>query len=257
MVFMNAVCMKTSEAVFDAKASDFDAIVFDIGGVFALRHYTPIARGMARAGYMIPADYDLFHRAHYEAAYHLAIVEAKSGTNEYDPSFWLHFERRFLDVLGIAESEIEGAVVALRTEVYGKEKPIWNLLLAENISAFHRIASRFPTAIVSNNDGTAVEQMIDFGVCQIGDGELPSVAAIVDSGVVGVSKPDPAIFTPALQALGTSAARTLYVGDMVHADIRGAAAAGMPAVQLDPYDLHTSFPHWRVKDVTELDRLLA
>jgi putative hydrolase of the HAD superfamily len=95
-----------------------------------------------------------------------------------------------------------------------------------------------------------------FGVCQVGDGPLHPVAAIVDSGAIGVAKPDPAIFTPALDALGTEPARTLYVGDMVHADVRGAEAAGMPVVQIDPYDHHASFGHARVRDLDHLADLL-
>ena len=55
---------------------------------------------------------------------------------------------------------------------------------------------------------------------------------------------------------GTDPARTLYVGDTVHADVRGAQAAGMPVVQLDPYDLHADFDHLRLPTVAALADLL-
>jgi putative hydrolase of the HAD superfamily len=136
-------------------------------------------------------------------------------------------------------------------------KDVWRQLLAENVAAFHRIAaSGLPVAVVSNNDGTAEEQLRHLGICQVGPGPFTSVAAVVDSRLVGVAKPDPAIFQPAQDALGTEAARTLYVGDTVHADVRGARAAGMPVVQLDPYDLHADFGHSRVPDVAALADLL-
>jgi len=109
---------------------------------------------------------------------------------------------------------------------------------------------------VSNNDGTAEAQMLELGVCQVGPGPLPSVRIVVDSGAIGIAKPDPAIFRPALEALGTDPARTLYVGDTVHADVRGARAAGMPVVQLDPYDDHAGFDHHRVTDLAALADLL-
>ena len=48
----------------------------------------------------------------------------------------------------------------------------------------------------------------------------------------------------------------LYVGDTVHADVRGAQAAGMPVVQLDPYDLHADFDHLRLPTVAALADLL-
>ena len=93
---------------------------------------------------------------------------------------------------------------------------------------------------------------IDFDLCQVGPGALTEVAAIVDSSVEGVAKPDPRIFQPALDALGTDPSRTLYVGDTVHADVHGADAAGMPVVQLDPYDLHADWGHWRLPDLAAL-----
>ena len=72
------------------------------------------------------------------------------------------------------------------------------------------------------------------------------------------AKPDPAIFGPALAALGTDPARTLYVGDTVHADVHGATAAGMAVVQLDPYDHHAHFEHWRLPDLVALaEHLIA
>jgi putative hydrolase of the HAD superfamily len=238
--------------------SDVDAVVFDIGGVFAIRHPAPTRRGMARAGFQLPDDDQRFHEAHHHAVRTLAEVPI-DGLQEHDPLFWTHFEGTYLGHLGVEEHRFPDAIRAMRDEVFGKEpKPIWNYLLHSNIAGYHRIAAKFPIAIVSNNDGSAAQQMIDFGICQVGPGPLPMAAAIVDSGVIGISKPNPAIFTPALDALGTAPARTLYVGDTVHADVNGARAAGMPVVQLDPYDLHGEFDHWRLPGVSELaDHLLG
>jgi FMN phosphatase YigB (HAD superfamily) len=229
-----------------------DAVVFDIGGVFAIRHPAPIRRGMSRAGFVVSDVDSDFHRAHYHAAHRLASVPM-DGLHEHSPDFWVHFEHEYLRQIGIAADDLDAGVRAMREEVFAKEtQPIWSYLLQENIAGFHRIAAVRPIAIVSNNDGTAVDQMLAFGVCQVGLGQLPTAAAIVDSTIVGVSKPDPRIFTPALDALGTDPARTLYVGDTVHADVRGSAAAGMPICHLDPYDLHQEFAHWRLPDLHSL-----
>jgi putative hydrolase of the HAD superfamily len=240
------------------KPSEIDAVVFDIGGVFAIRHPAPTRRGMARAGFQLPDDDQRFHEAHHHGVRHLAQV-SMDGMQEHDPEFWAHFEGAYLTHLGVEADRLTDGISAIREEVFGKEpKPIWNYLLDNNIAGYHRIVAKFPIAIVSNNDGTAVQQMIDFGICQVGPGPLPTAAIIVDSAVVGISKPNPAIFAPALEALGTPAARTLYVGDTVHADVNGARAAGMPVVQLDPYELHSDYDHWRLPGVTELaDHLLG
>lgn len=233
-------------------AEDIDAVVFDIGGVFAIRHPVPIRRGLARAGFEVSADDADFHVAHHHAVRRLA-DESMDDLHEHSPEFWVHFEREYLARIGVAEEQLMDGVRAMREEVFLKEpKPIWSYLLHDNIAGFHRIAALRPVAIVSNNDGTAAQQMEDFGICQVGVGQLPSAAAIVDSTVIGISKPDPRIFAPALAALGTDPARTLYVGDTVHADVRGSRAAGMPVCHLDPYDLHNDYDHWRLPGLQAL-----
>jgi len=239
--------------------SAIDAVVFDIGGVFAIRHHEPVLAGLAPAGFELPGDADDYHRAHHSGVRAMSDLLARAGTvQEEDPAMWLHWERAYLRSLGVSEDRLDEAVRSLLAAVSGSEvKNVWRQLLPANIRGFRRIvASGLPVAVVSNNDGTAEEQLRHFGICQVGPGPLPSVAIVVDSGLVGCAKPDPAIFRPALDTLGTSPARTLYVGDTVHADVRGAGAAGMPVIQLDPYDLHADFDHARLPDVDALADLL-
>lgn len=245
--------------VFDRSA--IDAVVFDIGGVFTVRHPEPVRIGMSRAGFELPEGAELYRRAHHVAVRAVSDLLADADTvRDYDRETWVHWERSYLRSLGVSENRLDGAVRAMFALVSGMDvTSVWRQLLQENIDGFHRIAaSGMPVAVVSNNNGTAEEQLRHFGICQVGPGPLPSVTIVVDSELVGVAKPDPAIFRPALAALGTAPARTLYVGDTVHADVRGATAAGMPVVQLDPYDLHADFDHVRLPDIGALaDLLLA
>jgi putative hydrolase of the HAD superfamily len=57
---------------------------------------------------------------------------------------------------------------------------------------------------------------------------------LIVSGEVGVAKPDPAIFRLALERLGIEPAEALFVGDSPEYDLRGAAAAGVPFVWINP-----------------------
>jgi len=57
---------------------------------------------------------------------------------------------------------------------------------------------------------------------------------VLDSALVGVEKPDPAIFRAALAALGVGPEDALYVGDLYDVDVVGARAAGMEAMLLVP-----------------------
>jgi putative hydrolase of the HAD superfamily len=64
------------------------------------------------------------------------------------------------------------------------------------------------------------------------------VGIVIDSAVVGVSKPDPRIFGLALDALGVargSSATVVHVGDSLRYDVTGALAAGVRPLHLDPY----------------------
>jgi putative hydrolase of the HAD superfamily len=55
--------------------------------------------------------------------------------------------------------------------------------------------------------------------------------ASVFSSEIGMRKPDPRIFREALRRLRTDAAETVFVGDRLQDDVRGAQAVGMRAVQ--------------------------
>jgi putative hydrolase of the HAD superfamily len=56
------------------------------------------------------------------------------------------------------------------------------------------------------------------------------VDAVVVSATAGVAKPDPAIFTQALEALAARPEHALHVGDDLDLDVAGARAAGIDAV---------------------------
>jgi FMN phosphatase YigB (HAD superfamily) len=239
---------------------EIDAVVFDIGGVFLLPHPEPIRAHLATAGVPSPADDTRYHRAHYRAVHVLAeAVRSDPNFDESKVGFWRVYEQAYLRDLGLQGDDLARAIESWPLLADLAVPELWRWVLTDNVAAMHRLAAAgVPVAIVSNNDGSAAQQMTMFGVCQVGEGPLPSVVAIIDSGSVGVAKPDPAIFSPALDALDTQAARTIYVGDMFHADVKGAQAAGMPVVQIDPYGFHDGWAHARVANVGALaDRLLS
>ena len=103
--------------------------------------------------------------------------------------------------------------------------------------------------VVSNADGrigTALERA-----------ELAEYfEVIVDSGVVGVAKPDPAIFDHALEPLGLRAENTWYIGDTVMYDAAAAEAAGLTAWVIDHQGLHTLHHPRRVGSLAEFADLV-
>jgi putative hydrolase of the HAD superfamily len=92
--------------------------------------------------------------------------------------------------------------------------------LAESRGILGRLHQRVALGVVSNFYGN-VRRILE-------EAELaPLLSTIVDSTVVGLRKPDPAIFALAVSRLACEPAEVLYVGDSLEKDIVGAHAAGL------------------------------
>jgi HAD superfamily hydrolase (TIGR01509 family) len=87
-------------------------------------------------------------------------------------------------------------------------------------------------AIISNTEDGRVRDALEAA------GLAERFDVIVDSHLVGFSKPDPAIFRHALELLGVEPHEAVFVGDSYAHDALAARAAGLRAVLLDPLDLH-------------------
>lgn len=241
--------------------SDVDAVIFDIGGVFTVPSHTRIFEVLSDAGIEAPAlSHASVHRGHFVG---IRAFERPTHTTEVmEQADWENYYQVLLQAVGVSDNDLYDGFVALKSLLTHPTLPEhrpspWSGVISENVVGLQRLAAAgVPVGIVSNNDGTAHEQLLAVQVAQVGPGSYTEVTVIIDSGTVGVSKPDPAIFTPALNAMGVSADRALYVGDTPHADVRGARAAGMPVVQLDPYNLYAGWDHLRVPDVGVLVDLL-
>jgi HAD superfamily hydrolase (TIGR01509 family) len=84
-------------------------------------------------------------------------------------------------------------------------------------------AAGLAVGVLSNSEGRLAALFAEIGW---GD----EFAAVIDSGVVGVAKPDPQIFALTLAALGGAPATAVHVGDSRSADIDGARACGWRAI---------------------------
>jgi putative hydrolase of the HAD superfamily len=74
----------------------------------------------------------------------------------------------------------------------------------------------------------------------------------VVSSLVGLEKPDPAIFELAIERAGVPKEEILYVGDNVDDDIRGARAVGLPAILIDRHDRWPQAGCLRIRSLSEL-----
>ena len=116
------------------------------------------------------------------------------------------------------------------------------------------LAGEFPLALVTN--GIAAVQNRRFAASPI----TPYFRSIVISEEVGIAKPDPRIFQPALEKLGVEAADVLYVGDSVTSDMAAARNAGMDFCWLNPKGLPCPAEHaprFIVREISEIPGLLT
>jgi len=123
-----------------------------------------------------------------------------------------HVQRQ-CEHLGISDPRLAAAVVAgfVRASQAGLEAS--RLVLA-------RLHRRVALGVVSNFYGN-VRRILE-------EAHLAGLfTTVIDSGVVGIRKPDSAIFALAVQELGCAPAEALYVGDSFEKDIVGAHTAGL------------------------------
>lgn len=89
---------------------------------------------------------------------------------------------------------------------------------------------RVPMVITSNSEGRVAELLAEVSLAHYFTPDR-----ILDSGVLGISKPDRRIFERAASALGLPLAHIVHVGDSEEADVVGAKAAGARTIRFDAF----------------------
>ena len=97
----------------------------------------------------------------------------------------------------------------------------------ETLSALRTAAPGIRIGVITNGDPAFQQAKLD----AVGLTEL--VDAVVASGSLGITKPDPRIFEYACERLGIAVGDAAYVGDRLRTDAIGAAVAGMTGVWLN------------------------
>ncbi len=223
-------------------ADCFDAVWFDAGGVLVLPDPTVLAPLLAYYGGS-PAEADHV-RAHYAAM----AAKSAQGAEERD---WIDYDRAYVRSIGVTDEDLEEAARVLGIT---RHAALWRWPLPGCVDVLRDLdAGGTPMAVVSNASGQIEAVLGRAGVCQVGPGAGVSMRCIVDSHVVGVAKPNPAIFDVAAAHFADVArARIAYVGDSVTMDVGGATAAGLHPILLDPFDDHPGAPFERIRSLTEL-----
>ena len=128
---------------------------------------------------------------------------------------------------------------------------LWRAQIPGMVALARELAARgVRTAVLSNSEGRLAELLGEIGIAD-------AFAAVIDSGRVGIEKPDRRIFDHALAALGASQPG-IHIGDSWPADIAGALGAGWRAIWFGRRATAVADPRVAIaRDASEVRAVLA
>jgi len=203
----------------------YDAVLLDAGNTLVFVDPARTGAILHRHGAVLDAD--RYARVERDARAGLA-REVEEGVTGTEGHVWRGYFTALFKGMELPESAWEaatGEIVAVHARHH-----LWSHVgpgTAEALRALQDAGYRL--GVVSNADGRVEALLGDLGLARFFE-------LVVDSELVGVSKPDPRIFRIALEQMGVEPHRTLYVGDLYPVDVVGARGVGMDAVLLDPFD---------------------
>jgi putative hydrolase of the HAD superfamily len=225
------------------------AILLDAGGVMIFPQPDLLRPPLETLG--LSPDLADFEQAHYRAM----VAQDLAGTPPVAGTWWREYLVGYFAACGVAEDQCRDLATEVAAATTGQA---WTHVGTGVMAGLRALAALgLPMGVVSNSDGTVQAELRRLGVCHAPDGPPGSgveVGVVIDSAVVGLAKPDPAIFGLALDALGVPADGTvLHVGDSLRYDVAGALAAGLQPVHLDPHGFCPApAGHRHIRTLTEL-----
>ena len=173
--------------------------------------------------------------------------EVIAATNDHQ-RFILYFG----SILRYAGVKNDRDLAAILEDVYiaHRTQNLWGRVPSDVRKALKQLHNAgFKLSVISNANGT-VEKMLEKLELRHFFGH------VLDSGNVGVEKPDPEIFRRAMTLEKTKPHRSLYVGDMYHIDGVGAKNAGMHFALYDP-TVSVGLATYQCASLTELPELVT
>jgi putative hydrolase of the HAD superfamily len=210
------------------RGAPVETLFLDAGGVLIEPDWTRIAAILARHGIAVaPGALAAADPAAKRELDRPAVIDATD-----DRKRAAMYYRTVLARAGArrTEAQEDAATAALVAE--HALRNLWSVVppgVRESLARLRAAGTRL--VVVSNANGKIREHFegIDFA---------SPFDHVIDSGVLGIEKPDPGIFREALRVSGARPETTLHIGDFYEIDVVGARAAGLRAVLVDPAGLH-------------------
>jgi putative hydrolase of the HAD superfamily len=207
-------------------STEMRAIFFDAGNTLLRIDYAAIAAELAGLG--VRTDEPAVQRAEWRARVRLddELFAGRAVSTESRAT-----ATRYLELVLEGVGVTDAPTIRAMTEWRARFNPPMGLFHLPDPAAGAALAAardaRLVTGVISNSNGSIEPLLTSLGF-------RPYLDHVLDSGVVGVEKPDPRIFRMALDRAGVAAHEAVFVGDLYSIDVCGARAAGLSAILLDP-----------------------
>ncbi len=223
------------------------ALLLDLAGVLKVPDGPWIAEQLHRVG--LHADVEHIGRAHYLA---IQSFDASPIARHRD-AYTQAYPRSFIDALGVPVGLREKMLV----ELFVGDDVARAVALESSVAAVRASSDDgFVVVVVTNNTSPGAKEWLA-SVGLAGSIQGGPIAAVVESSIVGVAKPNPDIIRHALAAANCAdPAYACFVGDSLRIDGQAADGAGVPFVHFDPYSICHAPTHPHVLSLAELGPFL-
>jgi putative hydrolase of the HAD superfamily len=195
-------------------SSDFDAVLWDFGGV------------------ILSSPFEAFNRLEAARGLPLDTIRRINATDP-DDNAWARFERSEIDLAGFDEAFAADAR-ALGVNLRGRDviAVIHGAIRPEMVEALRRVKQHYKTACLTNNvndSGAGATYAAEVGAV------LAQFDTVIESRKVGVRKPDPRFYEMACEILDLDPARAVYLDDL-GINLKPAKAMGMRTIKVGAAD---------------------
>lgn len=236
---------------------DIKGIIFDYGGTIDTnsRHWAEVLWSQY-VKHQVPVDKESFREAYVFGERALAKYPFVQPWHNFHDVLsiktklqveWLAEQRK----LPMDELQLQSYAARIADSCYNYVLDI----LKVTCPVVEALASSYKLVLVSNFYGNIQTILSDFGLLNCFD-------AIIESSVVGVRKPDPAIYRLGVDAMGCEAENVLVVGDSFSKDVVPAKAVGCRVAWLKGEGwggevIDESVPDVVITDLAQLPALLS
>lgn len=235
---------------------DIKGVIFDYGGTIDTnsRHWAEVLWSKY-VEHHVPVDKESFREAYVFGERALAKYPFVQPRHNFHEVLAIKTELQVQDLaarrkLPMDELQLQSYARKIADSCY---EYVWEVLKVTR-PVVAELSKRYKLVLVSNFYGNIQTILNDFGL-------LPFFDDIIESSVVGVRKPDPAIYRLGVEAMGFDAGNVLVVGDSFSKDVVPAKAVGCQVAWLKGEGwggevIDEALPDVIITDLAQLSTLL-